>query len=417
VIQVVGTNHKHTPVDARECLARGEPARVFLQRAREALGARECVLLLTCNRVELYYVAPPDPWQVDAAKGLLCETAGPGVCLSPESVYHHTGEEAVVHLFEVAAGLDSLVLGEHEILGQVKVAAPEAVQQGFAGPVLKRLFECAARAAEGVLGSLQGKRLMVFGAGRIAQVTAKHMAAHGAGPITVFSRTFARAQELAEAAHGRAISAIDLPEALAESDIVVGCTAAPHHVVTVHHIQAAMHDRAARPLVVVDLGVPRNVDPAVSRLPGVQLFNIDDLESIVAEHIGEREQEIERVRVIVAEEVEAFSRWFQGTRVTSLISELRERAEQARQECAAQAARQLSETDAATVDYLLDLLVRKLLHHPIAALRESSADPETDDLAAAVRRLFALGDGAEAEVAAGSVGGEGLNAEQEHPSN
>ncbi len=424
MIQVVGTNHKQTPLDARECIARGPSACGFLQRAKEALGARECVLLLTCNRIELYYVASDDPWQSEAAKRLLCSAAGSQACLDPESVYHHAGDEAIVHLFSVASGLDSMVLGEHEILGQVKTAAPEALEAGFGGPILKRLFDhaartgkrarretaissgifsigqCAARAAQGVLGSLQGKRLFVFGAGRIAQVTAKHMAALGAGPITVFSRTFARAQELAEVSHGRAITAIDLPEALADSDIVVGCTAAPHHVVTTHHVQGAMHDRGERPLVVVDLGVPRNVDPAVGDLPGVRLFNIDDLECVVAEHVGEREREIARVHEIVREEATAFQRWYEGTRVNALISDLRAKAEQARQECLGLAARQVSETDLETVGYLLDLLARKLLHHPIAAVREAATDPEADDLAAVVRTLFALPDGTEAETEA-----------------
>ena len=403
----------------------------FLARARMAIGASECVVLRTCNRFEIYFVGPSRAIAPAAMRRLFGENGDSGEPLAVGSFYRRSGVDAAEHLFSVACGVDSMILGEHEILGQVKGAAREAVQTGHCGPILKRLFDhamragkrarreteissgifsvgqCAARTAQDVLGGIEGKRLLLFGAGQIAKVTAKHMAALGAFPVTVFSRTRAHAQELAALVGGRAITDVELPEALAESDILAGCTNAPHHVVTVHHIQSAMRDRSERPLVVVDLGVPRNVDPAVGQLPGVHLFNMDDLERVVAEHVGEREREIEQVRRIVQEEADWYQQWLDGTRVAALISELRAKAEQARGECLGLAKRQVPEEVWVPFDYLMDLLVRKLLHHPIAAIREASADSDAEvDLVAAARKLFGLGGTVEAEadaVAAGAL--------------
>ncbi len=410
-IQVLGTNYRQAPVAARERVVTDGSGGGLVEAARAALGASECVLLRTCNRVELYYLGPCDDSREAGAKALLC--GGDDECLTPDSVYHLAGADAVRHLFEVAAGLDSMVLGEYEILGQVKAAAPEAAANGWAGPVLRRLFDhatrvgkrarretaissgifsvgqCAARAAEDILGSLAGKRVLVFGAGRIAKVTAKHMASLGVGPILVFSRTHEKACELASACGGRAVTAGELPATMAESDIVVGCASAPHYVITPADLASAAADRAERPLVVVDLGVPRNVDPAVTEMPGVHLFNIDDLECVVAEHAGERAREVELVRAIVDEEAGAFGRWLEERAVTSLIAELRAKAESIRRECLSLAERRLSDDDLATVAYAMDLLVRKLLHDPISAIRGAAGEPETD-LAGAARQLFGL---------------------------
>jgi glutamyl-tRNA reductase len=411
VIQVVGTSYKQCSIEERERFsAVGRPLSELLAEAQEVLQARECVLLRTCNRVELYFLGP----QADlaTARSLLC---GAGDAAAGDSLYQASGMEAADHLFAVAAGLNSMVLGEHEIVGQVREAAAAARAAGFAGPILSRLFDhalrtgrrarretaissgifslgqCAARTAHDLLGCLRGKRVLVFGAGRMAKVAAQHLVATGAGPLSIFSRTYARAEELARALGGRAISAEEVPAALRCCDVLVGCTTAPHHVVTAGQLREAVLDREARPLVVIDLGVPRNVDPAAGALPGVHLHNVDQLECVVATHVGEREREIARVRGIVGEEVGAFQQWVEGTRVSALITQLRARAEEARQACLEVAERQFSGEDLAAVDYALDLLVRKLLHTPIAAIREAATESEADpDLVAAARRLFGL---------------------------
>jgi len=434
VIQVVGTSHRHCSVEARERFAAaGEELPELLAEAREAVQARECVLLRTCNRVELYFLGPRD--QQGAARRFLC---GADSDAGEDDIYHHEEGQAVAHLLGVACGLDSMVLGEHEILGQVREAGAGASAAGHAGPVLSRLFEHAvrtgkrvrretgissgifslgqgaARVAQDVLGGIEGKRVLIFGAGRMAKIAAQHLCATGAGPVMIFSRTQARAQELAETLGGKAIAAEEVPEALRTCDVLIGCAAAPHHVVTARHLREAGGRREGRPLVVIDMGVPRNVDPAVEELPGVRLFNIDHLESVVAAHSGEREREVARARAIVGEEVEAFQGWLGGRRVASLIVELRTRGDEARRACREVAERRFSGEELAAVDYVLDLLVRKLLHAPVAAIREASVEAESEgDLIAAARRLFGLAPADEpasravAAEPAGSAGGGG----------
>ncbi len=418
----MGTNHRHTPLAGRERLALGvEFTHRFLERARAALGTRECVALWTCNRIEIYFVTSGGRPSERGARELFGKACDSSELALADSVYHYSGTQAVRHLFEVASGLDSMVLGEHEILGQVKSALSEALHGGYGGPVLTRLFnhairvgkrarretaissgifsvgQCAARAAGDVVGNLAGKCILVFGAGRIAKVTAKHMTALGAGPITVFSRTRARAEELAELVGGHAITAEEVPGALRASDILVGCASAPHHLVRAAEIRHAVRERSGRPLVVIDLAVPRNVEPEVGRVRGVHLFNLDDLEGVVAENRGARQAEIQRVRAIVAEELSDFERLEVPGDATAVISKLRASAEQVRQQCLREAGRgQLSEEDLRLFNYLTDLLVRRLLHRPTVALRECARGDGGDDvdLVAAIARLFDL-DGAD----------------------
>lgn len=430
-IEVVGTNHRHTALAGRELLAlNGGCAREALARLRSALSADECVMLRTCNRVEIYYVASQGMRGGQVAEDAFCRALDPTDAASTASVYHHSGERAARHLFEVASGLDSMVLGEHEILGQVKSALYEAVDGGHAGRALTRLFnqairvgkrarretaissgifsvgQCAVRVAQESLGTLKGKRVVVFGAGRIAKMAAKHMAAQGTEPIAIFSRTAAKAQHLADMLAGRAITALELPELLRRSDILVGCAAAPHYVIDTHQIQRAMGSREGRPLVVIDLGVPRNVEPSVGSLPGVRLFNIDDMESVVAENVGAREAEIQRVHAIVDEEVSDFQRLEAEEEARGVISGLRASAEAVRQECLRQACgNHLSDADLEFADYLTDLLVRKLLHKPTVALRQSACAGRGNGTAvvSAVRRLFGLNGEQEQEDAVGSA--------------
>ena len=211
--------------------------------------------------------------------------------------------------------------------------------------------------------------MLLFGAGRMAHVTAKHLLACDAGPVSVYSRTYARAQALAETLSGSAVELSGLMDTMRNCDVIVGCASAPHHLVGPRELGEAMTAREGRPLVVVDLGMPRNVDPAAAALPGLHLFNLDDLEQIVAQHRGAREAEVARVEAIVAEEVEAFSGAEAEREAAALIAGLREKAERLRQECLQQVG-----PDGADRDYLTDLLVRKLLHQPLVALRSAGAE-------------------------------------------
>lgn len=418
-VQVLGTNHKHTRLADRERLVPGaDSVRELLRRSRESLAARECAVLCTCNRIEVYFVAPElegdGRGRMRDLFGQVCDA--PGETAKPV-VYYHRGDQAVGHLLTVACGLDSMVLGEHEILGQVKTALGQALDNGYAGPELRRVFnsairagkrarseteissgifsvgQCAVRLAQQALGDLDGKRVLVFGAGRIAKTAAKHIAASCSGSITVFSRTPSRAHELAESVGGRAIQSDQLTEAFRASDIVLGCASAPHHVIGMDELRDAMAARPDRPMVVVDLGVPRNVDPAVASLPGIHLFNLDDLEAVVAENARARQAEIRQVEAIIEEELAPFEHAGGQELSAKLIVELRARAEELRQECLRQVAgRPSGGEDAEALDRATDLLVRKLLHQPIVALRRAACAPNGGEaaLAAMVARIFGL---------------------------
>ena len=417
-VQVAGTSYKYASIESRERLGRdtGDGA-AALARAAHLLDADGCVLLRTCNRVEIYFIAPVDPANLARIREFFTWLAGSDGAVVPGEIYHYAGPEATRHLFDVACGLDSMILGEYEILGQVKAALAEALEAGLAGAALSRLFhqavktgkrarsetgissgiysvgQCAVRLAEQSLGDLHGKHVLLFGAGRIARAASKHLAVSCGTDVTVFSRTAARAAELAEHLHGRSIASDQLPDAFRSSDIVIGCASAPHHVIGVAELQEAMEARHGRPMVVVDLGVPRNVDPAVGALPDVYLFNLDDLESAVSDNAKAREAEVRKVRSIIDEELAAVLCPEAQQRMTDLIVQLRARAEELRQECLRRACGGNSaQVDAQLLDQTTDLLVRKLLHGPIFALREAARAANADDtqIAAMVARIFDL---------------------------
>jgi len=417
VIHAAGISHRRTPVERREKAA--VPATALpdmLRRAREQLGATECVVLSTCNRTEIYYVRPDADGRAigellrphEAARGAI-----------PESeIYRLSGVDAATHLCEVAAGLDSLILGEHEILAQVKAALEAARAAGCAGPVLTRLFHhalragkraraetaiasgifsvghCAAQAASDALGGLAGKAVLVIGAGRIAEATAKHLAHQGASPIVVANRTLDRAREVAQRLDARADNITNLPRLLPAADLIVTCTSAPHFILDAAQARRAMAERNGRPLVIIDVSVPRDVEPDVETVPGVRLFNLDGLEPIVAGNARAREGEVTAARAIIAQEVRAFDEWQTRSEVVPLIHSLRRRGELVRQECLDEARRRLchlSPEEVAAVERMTDLLVRRLLHAPTAALRaHARGGPFT--LAAAATELFDLSD-------------------------
>ena len=416
-VHVAGTSFRYTPIESRERLGRGtDSSRDSLARASQALDARECVMLRTCNRLEIYFVAPDDPSSRQRARELFQRLAGDDD-EAAENIYHFAGREAIRHLLEVSSGLDSMVLGEYEILGQIRAALAEAQEFGNAGFVLTPLFQravktgkrarsetaissgifsvgqCAVRLTQQALGGIEGKRVLVFGAGRMARTATKHLTASRAGAVAIFSRTHSRAKELAESLGGEAISAEQLPAAFRACDIVLGCASAPHHVIGVAELQEAMGARPNRPIVVVDLGVPRNVDPAVGSLPHVKLFNLDDLQKVVSENAQAREAEVERVRDIIAEELAGLQCPQAQEQTNRLIVELRARAEEVRQECLTRAGGRLSGSEEVELlDYVTDLLVRKLLHQPIIALKDAACAPDgrQADVAAMVSRIFGL---------------------------
>jgi glutamyl-tRNA reductase len=397
---VAGMTHRTAPVEVREALALEEDK---LREVLAALGtagpAAELMILSTCNRVEVYGVADaPGEARAAAFRAL---GAHRGVTLAAVEVHVVTAtqEEAVRHAFRVAASLDSLVVGEPQILGQVKDAFALAQACRTVGPVLSALmsqaFSVAKRVrtetevgrlavsvsstavelARKIFGSLEGKGVLLLGAGEMAELAARLLMEAGAAPLYVANRTAARARDLAEALAGTAVAMSDVPAVMARVDVVIAATAAPEPVVRVADARAATHARGARPLFLIDLGVPRNVDAAVNDLDGVFCYDVDDLQQVVEANLRERQREAQRAEFLVEREVTKFLARLRDVEVVPTIVSLRERLEAIRRGELDKALARLpgaSEDTRQVLEALSQSIVNKVLHTPIEKLRDSS---------------------------------------------
>ena len=377
----------------------------------------EAVLLSTCNRIEVYAYAERFHGGYADIRELLAQHSG----LPPETVadelYSHHDADAVQHLFSVAAGLDSVVVGEHEILGQVRDAWQAAQDEGAVGAVLEPLFRRAVeagkkvRASTGIsrgiaslshaavalaqerLGTLAGRRVLVLGAGEVATGTLKSLADAGAADIAVANRTPTRAAAAAESCGGRAVSLDELEPALVAADVVITTTGATDIVLEHSDINDVMTRRGGAELVIIDVAVPRDVDPAARGLPGVTLLDMDDLGDFVRRGRAGREREIDAVRAIVDDEVERYLIEASAREVAPLIAALRARADQvttAELDRHTSRLADLSPAQRAAVEALLRGLVNKLLHEPTVRLKDAAGHARGDRLAEALRDLFDL---------------------------
>ena len=415
---VVGLNHRTVPLDLLE---RMTITGAQLPKALSDLSSRpnlaEAVLLSTCNRTEVYAVAERFHGAYQDIRDVLSDL----VFLPPEGfsdhLYTHHGRAAVAHLFSVAAGIDSAVVGESEILGQVREAWERAAEEGAAGPTLNMAFRHAIEVGKRVrtetgigrgttsvsqaavamamerLGSLAGRRILVLGAGEMGEGMAVALAAAGAGEVMVANRTWERAVALAGRVGGRAVRLGDLPAALADVDVLLTSTGATSIMVEHADLAPAMAGRPDRPLLVVDVAVPRDVDPAVAEVPGVTLLDMDDLRRFAEAGMAGRRREVERVRAIVADEVERWVEASSARSVAPLVAQLHERAEALREaELARFRARLdgLDERQREAVEALTRGVVAKLVHEPTVQLKAAAGSPRGERLADALRELFGL---------------------------
>jgi glutamyl-tRNA reductase len=397
-LSLVGISHRHAPVEVRERVALDRDESAAL--ARELAGDGECVCLSTCNRTELY--AAGEDAEEKALQALRSLGGDEVAALS----YRLADHAAALHLFRVAAGLDSLVPGEGEILGQVRAA----YEAGAAGPLLSRLFHDALHAgkraraqttiaespasvssagaalAQQVFGELEGRRVLVVGAGKVGELAARSLAARGAEIAGVVNRSDARGEDLARRFGARAVPLQGFAGELASVDVVVTCTGAPGFLLGPDDVR----DRRGRPLFVIDLAVPRDVDPAVNDLDGCYLYDIDDLEAVVESSLAGRRREAERAEAIVAEEAERFRAWQASLDVVPTIASLRARAEAIRSAELSKA--RLSDEQREAVDSITTQIVNKLLHLPTVRMKEAAAAADGVLYADAVRHLFGLED-------------------------
>jgi glutamyl-tRNA reductase len=400
---ILGINHKTAPVALREKVAFGEDRltaalRTLLQQS----GVAEVVILSTCNRTELYWSGSAS----GAELSLWLERHHGNELDLASSLYNHQESRAVEHAFSVASGLDSMVLGEAQILGQLKDAYRVAQETGSTGPVLNKLFQAAFFAAKRVrsetriganavslasatvslarrvYSDLSKHSALLIGAGEMNALTARHLLSAGVQRLVIANRTLERAQTLAATIKASAVGLADLDKELAQADIVISCTGSPLPLVSKHAVEMAIRARRRRPIFMVDMAVPRNIEPEVADLEDVYLFSIDDLQQLVNENLQHREVAAGGARQVIAEEVQRFLAESRAQDAGPAIRALRQQAEGIRQQTVEQARRMLASgksTDE-VIDYLGNTLTNRLLHTPTQALRQAS---ELADLALA----------------------------------
>jgi glutamyl-tRNA reductase len=412
---LVGLSHHTAPLEVRERLAVDAGALpALLHELRSKAKLSEAMLISTCNRVELYASSDSAPASALAAREFLSARVI-GTDLSSH-LYEHTGCEAAKHAFRVAASLDSLVVGEPQILGQVKDAFVIAESAGTIGALLgrcmHRAFAVAKRVrsetgiaagavsvssiacelARSIFGELTGRRVVLVGAGEMSEGAAKALAQQGT-LLTVVNRNQERARAVAEACGGEPREFELLSQELVSADVVITSTSSPRYVITRELMQGVVKARRHRPLFLIDIAVPRDVDPRVENMDNVFLFDIDDLQQVANQNIAARKREAEQAERIVDEEVRAFEDWQRSLDLTPTLVALRERVRgvlRGELERTLPRLKSLSEAERKSLDAMCDAMVNKLLHRPLTELKKSRGEPDGAQLLESVQRLFEL---------------------------
>lgn len=420
-IYLLGLNHKTAPVEIREqfALTNASPDQLGLVDRKEDI--REGLLLSTCNRVELLFVGTADGSGEE--KALQCWA---GYCQrDPERlrpyIYSYRGLDAIRHMFTVASSLDSLVVGEPQILGQLKDAYKTAVDCGLTRTVVNRLMHkafsvakrvrtetrianaavsisyAAVELARHIFGDLQGRKAMLVGAGEMAELAATHLLATGVDEILVANRTLSRGQELAQqfGTQARAVCFEDMFDHLPEVDIIISSTGATRTVVQAREVKTILKKRKNRPMFFIDIAVPRDIDPDVNQLDNVYLYDIDDLKEVVEENIAQRQDEAERAREIIEEEVDKFQLWLRSLELNPTIVDLFDQAESLAQKEIRRTLKNLGDQATPEVEHALETMAhslsKKLLHQPVTFLKRRAREEESaQEFISLTRRLFNL---------------------------
>ncbi|OGQ87634.1 MAG: glutamyl-tRNA reductase [Deltaproteobacteria bacterium RIFOXYD12_FULL_56_24] len=416
-IVIIGVNHKTAPVAVREKLAFSGDCAGPLLTLMNIEGCQECCFLSTCNRVEVIFVASDPAAAAVAVRGFLFAKSGLADAEAQQYSYLYQGREAVDHLYHVATSLDSMVVGEPQILGQLKQAYREALEQKTTGVILNRLLHksfsvakrvrtetniggsavsisyAAVQLAKKILGNLQDKSVLLVGAGEMAELAAEHLVRQGIGRVIVANRTLERAALLARRFNGTAVGLAELTTQLAEVDILVSSTGATDLILTKDQVKPLMRQRKNRPLFLIDIAVPRDLDPELNELDNVYLYDIDDLKNVVDVNKVEREKEALRAEGIVAEEVAKFWQWLEGMELSPTITAIRQKADAIREAEVAKTLsnlKSLSESERRSVEMLANAIVNKLLHEPMVFLKNGGPGDNSRTKLALVRQLFGL---------------------------
>ena len=423
-IVIVGLNHRSAPIEVRESVAfENVYVREALVHLHDYPSIAEGVIVSTCNRVEVIAAAGDARSALDDINGFLAQQKAQRHAEPlDDHVYIYEGPEAVRHLFRVAASLDSMVIGEPQILGQLKQYYDAAQQAGTVGAILHRLFHrsfavakrvrsetgigsgavsvssIAVDLAKRIFDRFDDKTVMLIGAGKIGDLMARHLQSHGVKNLMVTNRTFERAVSLAEKIHGNPIRFEDFPRYLKMADLVIGCAGAPEILIEAATVEKILRERKQKAMFFIDIGDRRNFDAKINNLDNVYLYNIDDLKSVAEENLQERASEAEKAEGIVLEEVQSFVRWLGSLEQVPTITALRQHFEEIRrremEKSLGGSLKDLSAEQRAAVQDMTTAMINKMLHGPISQLRKSSPEELEDPTlyVAALKKLFDLED-------------------------
>ncbi|MDQ0287679.1 glutamyl-tRNA reductase [Desulfofundulus luciae] len=418
LIIAVGVNHRTAPVEIRERLSFSDHSlETSLARLNSYPAIEGCVILSTCNRTEIYAATRELDEGLNAIWDFLSRKSGVDISEIKNCTYAHTLYDTIRHLFRVAAGLDSMILGETQILGQVRHAYQLACRFGATNRVLNTLFQqaiavgkrvrtetgidqnavsisyAAVELAKQQFKDLSGRSVLVIGAGKMSELTARHLVANGVSGVIVSNRSYQRAVNLAAQFNGRAVKFDQLYHYIEEADIIISCTAASHYVVRHNDVAEAIARRQGRELMIIDIAVPRDIDPAVGQLPGVTLYDIDDLQQVVDHNLAQRKKAAVAAESIIEEELDQFMQWLSMQFVVPTIAALKQRGEEIKQKELRRALNRLgdiTEHDRKVVSSLANSIVNQLLHVPVTQLKSYALTPEGHLYMKVLQNLFKL---------------------------
>lgn len=415
-VLVIGLNHTTAKVDVRERLAfNGPKLEQGLAGLRNVRGVSEVALLSTCNRVEIYSSVNSPAETAENIRNFLADFHGLTRGEFDDALYAYTGADAVRHVFRVASSLDSMVLGEPQILGQLKDTFEFALSHKTTGVLLNKLMKkaistakrvrtetriaenavsisfAAVELAKKIFSDLTGKSFMLLGAGEMAELAARHLVTNGVKSVMVANRTYERCCELAQEFCGRPVRFEDFVNELVAVDIIICSTGAPTFVLFRDQMQRVMRSRRQKPVFIIDISVPRNIDPEIEKIDNVYLYTVDDLQNVVDTNMLERKKEAEKAETIVGEELEAFTKWMASLDSVPVIVSLRQKADEIRREELEKFRHKhpdLDEQTTKSLEYMATAIVNKLIHPPTAALKEDAEDK--DELIALIKRLYGI---------------------------
>jgi glutamyl-tRNA reductase len=416
-IVLIGINHKTAPVEVRECIAFSEDeSKSALQALLQKSFIKEALLFSTCNRVEVLLVTEDSSRAITETKAFISEFNKIPLAQFEDALYIHEGAEAVRHVFRVASSLDSMVVGEPQILGQVKEAYRTATEQKTSGVILNRLLHrtffvakrirtetgigdravsvsyAAVELARKIFGVLEGKTILLIGAGEMAELAVEHLIRNKSGKVWVANRTFETGVELARQFNGEAIRFEEIAESLKTVDIIISSTGAPNYVIHRDQVKSVIRKRKNRPLFFIDIAVPRDIDPEINRLANSYVYDIDDLKGVIDENREDRQKEAIKGERIVDEAVIRFIEWYESLDVVPTIIALRNKIESiARTELRKTLqSSSISEKDAEAIHRMAEALINKIMHDPTVFLKRNGMRENKSFYIDTVRKLFRL---------------------------